>query len=143
MSSSPSVAIRPSRLLLLAASLLAAATTAGIAMAQPADTGGSSLTLDKKGYYASRGFDVLVFSNWYDGLFSDAKMSGVEIIHHDQRTATNGDIRLSATPDQWDPIGQFVTARSTRRRAASAPAWPIRTTTSPTTSTPARTATRS
>jgi hypothetical protein len=35
------------------------------------------------------------------------KMSGLEIILHDQRIATNGDVRLSATPAQWDPIPTF------------------------------------
>jgi endoglucanase len=34
-------------------------------------------------------------------------MSGLEIILHDQRIATNGDVRLSATPAQWDPIPEF------------------------------------
>jgi hypothetical protein len=34
-------------------------------------------------------------------------MSGIEVILHDQRIATNGDVRLSPTPAQWDPIPQF------------------------------------
>lgn len=111
MSSIQSIVIRHARLLLLTASALAGVAITGVAAAQSATAEGQALTLNDKGYYASRGFDVLVFSNWYDGLFSDAKMSGVEIIHHDQRTATNGDIRLSATPDQWDPIGTFVSRK--------------------------------
>lgn len=64
--------------------------------------------LNDKEYFEARGVNVLVFSNWYDGLFSDAKMSGVELIHHGVRTATNGDVRLHATPEQWDPVPQFV-----------------------------------
>jgi hypothetical protein len=47
---------------------------------------------------------VLAFSNWYSGDFSDSKLSGVEIIHHGVRTVTNGDVRLSAAPAQWDPL---------------------------------------
>jgi hypothetical protein len=39
--------------------------------------------------------NVLVFSNWYNGLFDDSKMSGVELIHHGVRTVTSGDVRLS------------------------------------------------
>jgi hypothetical protein len=108
MSIHRSTPIHCARLLLLA---VGAAVAAAPAMAQSAASDGQTLTLNDKGYYASRGFDVLVYSNWYDGLFSDAKMSGVEIIHHDQRTATNGDIRLSATPDQWDPIGTLVSRK--------------------------------
>lgn len=59
-------------------------------------------------YFETRGLNVLVFSNWYDGLFSDAKMSGIELIHHEVRTATNGDVRLSPTPGQWDPVPTFL-----------------------------------
>ncbi len=60
------------------------------------------LELNDHGYFATRGLNVLAFSNWYDGLFSDAKISGIELIHHDVRTATNGDVRLHPTPAQWD-----------------------------------------
>lgn len=74
------------------------ALTAGIAAAEP-------LHINDKGYYTGRGVNVLVFSNWYDGLFSDSKISGVELIHHGIRTATNGDVRMSPTPGQWDLIG--------------------------------------
>lgn len=66
------------------------------------------LTLNQQGYFEKQGINVLVFSNWYNGLFSDSKISGVEIIHHGVRTATNGDVRLHNTPEQWDAIPQFV-----------------------------------
>lgn len=66
-----------------------------------------SLALNDQDYFEQQGLNVLVFSNWYDGLFSDAKISGVELIHHGERTATNGDVRLQATPEQWDAIPQF------------------------------------
>ncbi len=66
------------------------------------------LKLNDKGYYETRGLNVLVFSNWYDGNFSDSKISGVELIHHGVRTATNGDVRLMPTPGQWDDIGSLV-----------------------------------
>ena len=62
-----------------------------------------SLALNEKEYFSKQGLDVLVFSNAYDGLFSDAKIAGIELIHHGVRTATNGDVRLSPTPEQWDP----------------------------------------
>ena len=64
--------------------------------------------INKLDYFEKRGLNVLVFSNWYNGNFSDSKISGVEIIHHEVRTATNGDVRLSPTPEQWDPIPEFV-----------------------------------
>lgn len=67
-----------------------------------------SLQLNELGYFQKRGLNVLVFSNWYNSNFSDSKISGVEIIHHEVRTATNGDARLNPTPEQWDPIPEFV-----------------------------------
>lgn len=66
------------------------------------------LMLNATGYFETRGLNVLVFSNQYNGMFGDAKMSGVEIIHHEVRIATNGDVRLSPTPEQWDPVPQVV-----------------------------------
>ena len=80
--------------------------TAALASPLAAQDGGA--TLNEKEYYQAPGVDYLVFSNWYDGLFADAKISGVEIIQQDQRIATNGDVRLSPTPGQWDAIGQMV-----------------------------------
>lgn len=62
------------------------------------------LVVDAREILTSRGLDVLVFNNSYDGNFSDAKIAGVELIHHGVRTATNGDVRLSPTPEQWDPV---------------------------------------
>jgi endoglucanase len=72
------------------------------------DAWAQEMRLGAKGYYEAPGVNVLVFSNWYDGLFADAKISGVEIIQQGERTATNGDVRLSSTPGQWDPIGRLV-----------------------------------
>ncbi|MCB0597513.1 MAG: glycoside hydrolase family 9 protein, partial [Phaeodactylibacter sp.] len=66
------------------------------------------LQLNDQGYFEKQGANIFVFSNWYNGLFSDSKISGVEIIHHGVRTATNGDVRLDNTPEQWDAIPQFV-----------------------------------
>lgn len=68
----------------------------------------AQLKLNDRGYFQTRGLNVLAFSNWYDGNFSDAKISGVELIHHEVRTATNGDVRLSPTPGQWDAIPTLV-----------------------------------
>src|SRR5690348_6001451 len=76
------------------------------------------LEMNDLGYFETRGLNVLAFSNWYDGNFSDAKISGIEIIHHDVRTATNGDVRLSPTPGQWDPIPKLI-AREVHQESGS------------------------
>ncbi|MCX7984246.1 MAG: glycoside hydrolase family 9 protein [Bacteroidetes bacterium] len=67
--------------------------------------------ITRSGYFSVPGWDVLVFSNWYDGMFSDAKISGIEFIHHDRRTVTNGDVRLQPTPEQWDETPQLISRR--------------------------------
>jgi hypothetical protein len=67
----------------------------------------TSLALNDSGYFEKQGLNILFFNNWYNGLFSDSKISGIEIIHHGVRTATNGDVRLNSTPEQWDPIPVF------------------------------------
>jgi endoglucanase len=69
---------------------------------------GNKLKLNDAGYFETRGFNVLVFNNWYSSLFGDSKISGIEIIHHEVRTATNGDVRLYPTPGQWDAIPELV-----------------------------------
>ncbi len=53
------------------------------------------------------GLSVLLFHNEYHRVFGDQKMNGMEIILHDLRIATSGDVRLSPTPEQWDPIPDF------------------------------------
>ncbi|QJR82774.1 glycoside hydrolase family 9 protein [Alteromonas pelagimontana] len=78
---------------------------------QPGSSESASLTLNEKEYFETQGLNILVFSNWYNGLFGDSKISGVEVIHHGNRMATNGDIRLSATPEQWDPIPEFISRK--------------------------------
>ena len=88
------------RMLLSAAVLLCLIT--------PARAADQDLKPSAAGYLEARGVNYLVFNNWYDGLFADSKISGVEIVQRGNRIATNGDVRLSATPGQWDPIGRMV-----------------------------------
>lgn len=71
----------------------------------------TDLRLNRSEYFESPGVNWLVFSNVNEGLFADAKISGVELIQQGLRTATNGDVRLAATPGQWDPAGVFVSRR--------------------------------
>lgn len=65
------------------------------------------LNINDLDYFETRGLNILFFNNRYNDNFSDSKISSVEIIHHGVRTATNGDVRLSPTPEQWDPIPKF------------------------------------
>ncbi|MBN1371390.1 MAG: glycoside hydrolase family 9 protein [Anaerolineaceae bacterium] len=67
-----------------------------------------NLKLTDQGFFEGPGLNILAFNNCYEGLFNDAKISGVELIHQEMRTVTNGDVRLSATPAQWDVVPQLV-----------------------------------
>ena len=68
----------------------------------------NKLKLNDLGYFETRGLNVLVFSNQYNGYFYDEKTAGIEIIHHGVRTATGGAVRLRATPEQWDLVPEVV-----------------------------------
>ena len=69
---------------------------------------GQKLKINDQGYFETRGVDVFVFSNQYNGMFFDEKTAGIEIIHHGVRTATGGAVRLSNTPEQWDQVPSVV-----------------------------------
>jgi endoglucanase len=66
------------------------------------------MTLNDKDYFETRGFQVLVFENQYNGMFFDEKTAGIMLIHHDVRTATGGAVRLKPTPEQWDQIPTVI-----------------------------------
>lgn len=67
----------------------------------------ADLDLTEHDVLETHGLSVLLFHNSYHHVLADQKMSGLEIILQDQRIATNGDVRLSATPAQWDPIPEI------------------------------------
>ncbi|MCL2775831.1 MAG: hypothetical protein FWD71_21165, partial [Oscillospiraceae bacterium] len=52
------------------------------------------------GYFQNRGVDVMAF----DDIYPEGHQSGVSIIMHGNRVATNGDIRFEQTPGQWQPV---------------------------------------
>lgn len=56
--------------------------------------------LGADGYFNAGGTDVMAFSDFYP----EGHQGGVCVIMNGQRIATNGDIRLEATPGQWQPV---------------------------------------
>ena len=68
----------------------------------------TTLKLNEHEYFEASGINVLVFSNKYNGYFFDEKTAGIELIHHGVRTATNGAVRLRATPEQWDLVPMLI-----------------------------------
>ena len=61
-----------------------------------------SLTLNERGYFEMTGLNVMNGSDYYP----EGHQGGVGIIQNGLRTATNGDLRLSPTPGQWQPTPQ-------------------------------------
>ncbi|MCD8182218.1 MAG: glycoside hydrolase family 9 protein [Bacteroides sp.] len=56
--------------------------------------------LTSSGYFKSQGVDVMAF----DDIYPEGHQGGVCIIMNGHRMATNGDIRMEATPGQWQPV---------------------------------------
>ena len=74
-------------------------------------TGGSSLSgadfamkVTDKNYLDTQGFSVFLYDSTYHPVFVDQKNTAMEMILHGQRIATNGDVRLMPTPEQWDLV---------------------------------------
>jgi len=61
---------------------------------------GQSFRLDSMGYFKNEGVNVMVF----DDIYPEGHQGGIGIIMHGDRIAANGDLRLEATPGQWQPI---------------------------------------
>ncbi len=67
----------------------------------------AGLKVNDQDYLEQQGLSVLLHHNAYHDVFSDQKLGGLEIILHGERIATDGDVRLSPTPEQWDPLPHF------------------------------------
>src|ERR1700751_1987131 len=57
-----------------------------------------------KNYLDTRGFSVFLYDSTYHPVFVDQKNTAMEMILQGQRIATNGDVRLMPTPEQWDLV---------------------------------------
>jgi hypothetical protein len=53
------------------------------------------------------GLTVIVEQNHFSPIFFDEKNAGIQIILHGERIATDGEVRLNPTPEQWDPVPMF------------------------------------
>lgn len=63
-----------------------------------------ALTVTEKNYLGAQGFSVFLYDSTYHPVFVDQKNTAMELILHDRRIATNGDVRLMPTPEQWDLV---------------------------------------
>jgi hypothetical protein len=83
-----------------------------IALACLALCGGTAcaadLHLNSLDYFETQGLSVLAYQNTFHEVFRDQKLGGIEIIQHGERIATDGEVRLLPTPEQWDPVPKFT-----------------------------------
>lgn len=70
------------------------------------------LRLTDQGYFELPGFNVMVFDDFYP----EGHQGGVTLIQNGTRLAANGDVRLSVTPGQWDPLPK-IQSRTVRQEA--------------------------
>jgi endoglucanase len=66
------------------------------------------LQINDLDYLDAPGLSVLVYQNRFHDVFRDQKLGGVEIILHGERIATDGELRLQPTPEQWDSVPKFT-----------------------------------
>jgi hypothetical protein len=77
---------------------LALAFSAAV-FAGSAAPGENVLTINAQEYLEMRGLNVMLAHDYYP----EGHQGGVGIIQNGLRVATNGDLRLEATPGQWQP----------------------------------------
>ncbi len=63
-----------------------------------------AMTVTDKKTLDTQGFSVFLYDSTYHPVFVDQKNTAMEMILHGQRIATNGDVRLMPTPEQWDLV---------------------------------------
>jgi hypothetical protein len=59
------------------------------------------------GYLSTQGFNVMLYDDTFHPIFVDEKNAAMQMILHGERIATNGDVRLMPTPEQWDLVAQL------------------------------------
>ena len=86
--------------------------------AQTADA--QTFQLNADGYFNAGGTDVMAFSDFYP----EGHQGGVCVIMNGQRIATNGDIRLEATPGQWQPVPKQLSRKAEGNRIVTTLCYP-------------------
>jgi endoglucanase len=72
---------------------------------------GADLHLNPLDYFETQGLSVLAYQNTFHPVFRDQKLGGIEIILHGERIATDGEVRLQPTPEQWDSVPTFTSRK--------------------------------
>jgi endoglucanase len=81
-----------------------AALLACLTISLPVLSADLQMKVNDKGSLDAQGFSVILYQSTYHPVFVDQKNTAMEMILHGQRIATNGDVRLMPTPEQWDLV---------------------------------------
>ncbi|GAA4780742.1 hypothetical protein GCM10023219_31030 [Stakelama sediminis] len=90
--------------------LVALAVTA-CAVISPYHIDAQTLKVSPQQTLETQGLSVIIDQNKFSPIFFDEKNAGIQIILHGDRIATDGDVRLNPTPEQWDPVPAFLDRR--------------------------------
>lgn len=104
-----------SRAAALAAALLLIVPAQAAHLARTKHAVSPGLHLSAHGTLEMQGLSVIVHQNTFHPVFRDEKIAGIQIVLDDDRIATDGEVRLQPTPEQWDPVPALV-ARFERRK---------------------------
>ncbi len=76
--------------------------------------------LNNDGYFNAGGTDVMAFNDFYP----EGHQGGVCVIMNGRRIATNGDIRMEATPGQWQPVPKQLSRKAEGGRVVTTLCYP-------------------
>jgi endoglucanase len=82
--------------------------TAACVLPCAAGAAAADLHLNALDYFETQGLSVLAYQNSFHPVFRDQKLGGIEIIQHGERIATDGEVRLQPTPEQWDAVPTYT-----------------------------------
>jgi hypothetical protein len=68
----------------------------------------AGLTLSANDTLEEQGLSVLIHNSKFHPIFFDEKNAALQLVLHGERIATDGEVRLNPTPEQWDPIPTLV-----------------------------------
>ena len=72
----------------------------GLSLAPAAALAADDFKLNSQEYFERPGINVMYGQDYYP----EGHQGGLSIIMHDERVASNGDVRLEPSPGQWSPI---------------------------------------
>jgi len=71
-----------------------------------------AMQVTDSGYLNAQGFSVMLYDSTFHPIFVDEKNTAMQMILYGERIATNGDVRLMPTPEQWDLVAKFKGRRA-------------------------------